>query len=188
MDVPVLSDPQELIHDVSLRTYWEQWTIVRGGERGSRKPVLAARHDDDDIWLICYRTKPKQNKRSDVFFGCAILILQSFLCRFFSYWIFCQKDLISFIYIRWFIFSSNFVSLESFSYFLVYSFLGFFFSVSGGAKKGEKKKREKQGKTHKIKYPSPARAENWTGRQELCKWIITNNPYVKKSANVHADH
>ena len=30
------------------------------------------------------------------------------------------------------------------------------------------------------KHPSPARPEYWTGRQEICKWIITNNPYVKK--------
>ena len=37
-----------LIWDVSLKTCRKQWTIERGGERGSRISVLMARHDDDD--------------------------------------------------------------------------------------------------------------------------------------------
>ena len=36
------------IQDVALRTYQKQWTIGRGGERGSGRSVLIARHDDDD--------------------------------------------------------------------------------------------------------------------------------------------
>ena len=36
------------IRDVALKTCWRWWTIGRSGERGSRKSVLAARHDDDD--------------------------------------------------------------------------------------------------------------------------------------------
>ena len=36
------------IPGVALKTSWERWTIVKGGERGSRRSVLAARHDDDD--------------------------------------------------------------------------------------------------------------------------------------------
>ena len=37
-----------LIRDVGLKTYQKQWTIGRGGERGSRISVLIARHDDDN--------------------------------------------------------------------------------------------------------------------------------------------
>ena len=36
------------IRDVVLRTYWKQWMIGMGGERGSGISVLIARHDDDD--------------------------------------------------------------------------------------------------------------------------------------------
>ena len=36
------------IRGVALRTYQKQWTIGRGGERGSGISVLMARHDDDD--------------------------------------------------------------------------------------------------------------------------------------------
>ena len=36
------------IHDVTLKTSWKQWMIGRGGERGSGKSVLMARHDDGD--------------------------------------------------------------------------------------------------------------------------------------------
>ena len=36
------------IQDVDLKTYWKRWTIETGGERGSRRSVLAARHDDDN--------------------------------------------------------------------------------------------------------------------------------------------
>ena len=37
------------IQDVALKTYRERWTIKTGGGRGSRKSVLEARHDDDDL-------------------------------------------------------------------------------------------------------------------------------------------
>ncbi len=37
-----------LIQDIALKTSWEQWMIETGGERGSGRSVLAARHDDDD--------------------------------------------------------------------------------------------------------------------------------------------
>ena len=37
------------IQDVALKTYQERWTIEMGGGRGSKRSVLAVRHDDDDI-------------------------------------------------------------------------------------------------------------------------------------------
>ena len=36
------------IQDVALKTDREGWTIEKGGDRGSGKSALAARHDDDD--------------------------------------------------------------------------------------------------------------------------------------------
>ena len=36
------------IQDVVLNTYQEQWTIEKGGDRGSGKSMLAARHGDDE--------------------------------------------------------------------------------------------------------------------------------------------
>ena len=38
------------IRDVTLKTCQKRWMIGRSGERGSRISVLAAWHDDDDIW------------------------------------------------------------------------------------------------------------------------------------------
>ena len=40
------------IQDVALKTSREQWTIETGGERGSERSVLAARHDDEEL-LLC---------------------------------------------------------------------------------------------------------------------------------------
>ena len=37
-----------LIQDIALKTFWEQWTIETGGERGSGRSVLAEQHDDND--------------------------------------------------------------------------------------------------------------------------------------------
>ena len=45
-----------LIQDVALKTCWKQWTIWRGGERGSGKYVVMAQHDeydDDDDAEYC---------------------------------------------------------------------------------------------------------------------------------------
>ena len=42
-----------LILDVALRTSWKQWTIGRGGEKGSGISVLITRHDDDDDERYC---------------------------------------------------------------------------------------------------------------------------------------
>ncbi len=36
------------IQDVVLKTCRKQWTMSRGGERGSGISVLMARHEDDD--------------------------------------------------------------------------------------------------------------------------------------------
>ena len=36
------------IQGVALKTYWERWTIEKGGGRESGRSLLAARHDDDD--------------------------------------------------------------------------------------------------------------------------------------------
>ena len=38
------------IRNVALKTCQRQWTTGRSGERGSGISVLAAWHDDDDIW------------------------------------------------------------------------------------------------------------------------------------------
>ena len=40
------------IRDVALKTYQKRWMIGRSGERGSGISVLAARHDDDDMFHI----------------------------------------------------------------------------------------------------------------------------------------
>ena len=36
------------IQDVALKTCWKQWTIEKGGKKGSGISALMARHDDDD--------------------------------------------------------------------------------------------------------------------------------------------
>ena len=36
------------IQDIALKTSWKQRTTETGGERGSGRSKLAARHDDDD--------------------------------------------------------------------------------------------------------------------------------------------
>ena len=40
------------ILDVALRTCQKQWTIRRGGEKGSEISVVIARHHDDDDIVI----------------------------------------------------------------------------------------------------------------------------------------
>ena len=42
------------IRDVALRTCQKQWTIGRGGERGSGISMLIVRHDDDDNDLLSW--------------------------------------------------------------------------------------------------------------------------------------
>ena len=42
------------IRDVTLKTCRKQWTIGRGGERGSGISVLMARHDDDDVYIYIF--------------------------------------------------------------------------------------------------------------------------------------
>ena len=37
-----------LIWDIALKTCWKQWTIEKGGERGSGICVLMVRYDDHD--------------------------------------------------------------------------------------------------------------------------------------------
>ena len=37
-----------LIQDVALKTSWKQWTIEKGGGRGSGRSILIAWHDNDD--------------------------------------------------------------------------------------------------------------------------------------------
>ena len=36
------------VQDVPLKTYWKQWTIEKGGEKGSGISMLMVRRDDDD--------------------------------------------------------------------------------------------------------------------------------------------
>ena len=40
------------IWDVTLKTCQKRWMIGRSGERGSGISVLAARHDDDEVFLL----------------------------------------------------------------------------------------------------------------------------------------
>ena len=47
------------MQNVTLKTYWKQWTIERGGERRSGISVLIARHDDDDIYMKLLVTRIK---------------------------------------------------------------------------------------------------------------------------------
>ena len=42
--------------DVTLRTCQRRWKIGRSDERGSGISVLAARHDDDEIYIYIYRS------------------------------------------------------------------------------------------------------------------------------------
>ena len=42
------------IQDVALKTCREQWTMGRGGERGSGISMLMVRHDDDDDFHIAF--------------------------------------------------------------------------------------------------------------------------------------
>ena len=43
-----------MIRDVTLKTCRKQWMIGRRGEKGSGISVLAARHDDDDLYKNGY--------------------------------------------------------------------------------------------------------------------------------------
>ena len=38
------------IQDVAMKIYREQWTIETSGDKGSGRSMLAARHDDDELW------------------------------------------------------------------------------------------------------------------------------------------
>ena len=56
MDVQSQDDPLEPtnsssvpIRNIALRTCRKQWTIGRGGERGSGISLLITRHNDDDV-------------------------------------------------------------------------------------------------------------------------------------------
>ena len=44
----------EIEMDVVLKTCWRRWTIGRSSERGSGIFVLAARHDDDEIYIYTH--------------------------------------------------------------------------------------------------------------------------------------
>ena len=74
----------------------------------------------------------------------------------------------------------NLVNLENLKMYRGGIFWGCGRARKGIKKKKEKREKKKKRKTYKTRHPCPARAEYWSGRQELCKLIITNNPYVKK--------
>ena len=42
------------IQDIALKTSRERWTIGTDGERGSKRSMLVARHDDDDVCVYIY--------------------------------------------------------------------------------------------------------------------------------------
>ena len=46
--IPNIYNSSVPIQDVAWMTSRERWTIETGGERVSRRFILAARHDDDD--------------------------------------------------------------------------------------------------------------------------------------------
>ena len=52
-------DSSVQIQDVALKTCRERWTIEMGGERGSGRSVLPARHDEDDDILFRKTNNPK---------------------------------------------------------------------------------------------------------------------------------
>ena len=43
------------IQDIGLKTFRERWTMEIGGERGSERFELAARHDHDDKFYLTHR-------------------------------------------------------------------------------------------------------------------------------------
>ena len=45
---PIYNSPVPIL-DIALKTCRERWKIETGGERGSGRSVLAARHDDEHI-------------------------------------------------------------------------------------------------------------------------------------------
>ena len=49
------------LRDVAPKTYRKQWTIGRGGERGSGISVLMARHDDDVTVMTNWIEKITEN-------------------------------------------------------------------------------------------------------------------------------
>ena len=49
------------IRDVALKTCQRRWMIERSGERGSEISVLAARHDDDDVFSGSYSKVSRKN-------------------------------------------------------------------------------------------------------------------------------
>ena len=55
-----------LIQGVALTTIRERWTIETGGERGSKRSVLAAWHDDDDDYINSSSQKDDQVKFFEV--------------------------------------------------------------------------------------------------------------------------
>ena len=48
------------IQDVALKTYWKQWTIEKGGGRGSGISVLMAWHDNDDDGDLTHSCNPNR--------------------------------------------------------------------------------------------------------------------------------
>ena len=69
------------IRDVTLRTCRKQWTIGRGGERGSGISVLMARHDDDE-YEECSKIKV-QTFNNLTFIYCAYGTSTTILLSFF---------------------------------------------------------------------------------------------------------
>ena len=55
------------IRDVTLKTCRKQWTIEKGGEKGSGISVLIARHDDDNDCFVY--TKNSVQKTTSHSFG-----------------------------------------------------------------------------------------------------------------------
>ena len=55
------------IRDIALRTSQKRWTIGRSGERGSGISTLAARHDDDEIYIYIYNQPASEGSEIGLF-------------------------------------------------------------------------------------------------------------------------
>ena len=58
--------------EIALKSNWKQWTIEKGGGRGSGRSVLMSRHDDDEARTVSGRVKTfgsnRHYKQNELYF------------------------------------------------------------------------------------------------------------------------